>query len=100
MKTKAFSLCAAILAAALAGADAAAAEPVFYPNQDEYAIGVRGYGLDEDTRIIGWQLTENFYFGRRKGEIDDFGFVLKRGDTQYSFTEHGIGWRHSFSLLH
>ena len=67
-------------------------------NQNEYAIGVRGYGLDEDTRVIGWQLGNNFYFGRRQGENDDFGFVYKDGNTQYSFTEHGIGWRHSFSF--
>ena len=98
MKTNTLFLLATILVTTLAGADAAAAEPRFDLDQDEYAVGVRGYGLDEDTRVIGWQLTEDLYFGRRQGEVDDFGFVLKRGDTQYSFTEHGIGWRHSFSF--
>lgn len=97
MKTNALRV-VIVLATALAGANVTAAEPDFYLNQDEYAVGVQRYGLDEDTRVIGWQLTENFYFGRRQGELDDFGFILKHGDTQYSFTEHGIGWRHSFSL--
>jgi hypothetical protein len=96
MKTNAVLLCATCFAAA--SPEVSAAEPRFDLNQNEYAIGVRGYGLDEDTRVIGWQLTNNFYFGRRQGENDDFGFVFKKGDTQYSFTEHGIGWRHSFSL--
>jgi hypothetical protein len=96
MKANAALLCATCFAAAPTSANAA--EPRFDLNQNEYAIGVRGYGLDEDTRVIGWQLTNNFYFGRRQGRNDDFGFVFKKGDTQYSFTEHGIGWRHSFSL--
>jgi len=94
MKPNAVLLCATCFAAAPSGA----AEPRWDLNQNEYAVGVRGYGLDEDTRVIGWQLTNNFYFGRRQGQNDDFGFVFKQGDTQYSFTEHGIGWRHSFSL--
>jgi hypothetical protein len=99
MKTNAVLLCLT-LSASLAAANARADEPRFDLDQDEYAVGVRGYGLDEDTRVIGWQLTDGIYFGRRQGEIDDFGFVFQRGDTQYSVTEHGIGWRRSISLLH
>jgi hypothetical protein len=96
MKANAVLVCAACFAASPMSANAA--EPRFDLNQNEYAVGVRGYGLDEDTRVIGWQLGNNFYFGRRQGENDDFGFVFKDGDTQYSFTEHGIGWRRSFSF--
>ncbi len=96
MNTNAIVLCCTLLAAI----PAAAAEPRFDLSQDEYAVGVRHFGVDEDTRIIGWQLADGIYFGRRQGEIDDFGFVLKRGDTQYSFTEHGIGWHRSISLFH
>ena len=96
MKSNAVLLCATCFAAAPTGASAA--EPRFDLNQIEYAAGVHGYGLDEDTRVIGWQLTDKLYFGRRQGQNDDFGIVFKQGDTQYSFTEHGIGWRHSFSL--
>jgi hypothetical protein len=66
---------------------------------EEYAAGVREHGLDEDTRVIGWQIRDNMYFGRRRGEIDDFGFVFQFGDTQLSLTEDGIGWRKSISLL-
>ena len=66
---------------------------------EEYLAGVRQHGLDEDTRVVGWQIGENLYFGRRRGDIDDFGFVLQHGDTQYSLTEEGIGWRKTFSLF-
>ena len=96
MKLNRVLLCATCFAAGPTGA--IADEPYWDLNQNEYAVGVRGYGLDEDTRVIGWQLGNNFYFGRRKGENDDFGFVFKDGNTQYSLTEHGIGWRHSFSF--
>jgi hypothetical protein len=96
MKTNVVLLCSTLLASI----PAAAGEPRFDLSQEEYAVGVHRYGVDEDTRIFGWQLTDGLYFGRRQGEIDDFGFVLQRGDTQYSFTEHGIGWRKSISLFH
>lgn len=68
-------------------------------DQEEFTAGVREHGLDEDTRVVGWQITDDLYFGRRRGDIDDFGFVLQRGDTQFSFTEEGIGWRKSISLF-
>jgi hypothetical protein len=66
---------------------------------DEYTAGVREHGLDEETRVLGWRLRDDLYFGRRHGDIDDFGFVFQRGDVQYSLTEDGIGVRKSISLL-
>jgi hypothetical protein len=94
MKTFNFGLCFLLVGAASASAD----DDRFALNQEEFPIGVHRYGVDEDTRVIGWQIRDDLYFGRRQGEIDDFGFVFKQGATQYSFTQHGIGWRHSFSL--
>jgi hypothetical protein len=94
MKTICLGLCICFFGAASACAD----EDRFLLNQEEYLIGVHRYGVDEDTRVIGWQIRDDLYFGRRQGEIDDFGFVFKRGTTQYSLTQHGIGWRHAFKL--
>jgi len=93
-----------LLALCCTSGAAQAGEPLelyqpFALGEKEYTAGVRLHGLDEDTRVVGWKLSDNLYFGRRKGEIDDFGFVLTRGDTQYSLTEDGIGWRKSVSLF-
>ena len=63
------------------------------PTVKEYAAGVRRHDLDEDTRLVGWRLDDRWYFGRRKGDEDGFGFVWQRGDTQLSITTEGIGWR-------
>jgi hypothetical protein len=93
MKRFVFSLCL-VFGAAGARAD----DKRFAFNQEEYVAGVHRYGVTDDTRIIGWQISDDLYFGRRQGEVDDFGFVFKHGATQYSFTQHGIGWRHAFTL--
>jgi len=91
---------AALLAAALLAPNAVIAkEPItFVLDSTEYAAGVRPHGLDADTQVLGWKLGEELYFGRRHGDVDDFGFVIKRGDDQFSFTQKGIGWRRSLSL--
>jgi len=89
----------AVFLGVVVGSNLAQADEPFDLDEKEYAAGVRLHGIDEDTRVVGWKLSDNLYFGRRKGEIDDFGFVLTRGDTQYSLTEDGVGWRKSISLL-
>ena len=94
MKTCNWSLWVLLLGAATASAD----DDAFTLNQEEFPIGVHRYGVDENTRVIGWQIRDDLYFGRRQGKGKDFGFVFKRGNSQYSFTQNGIGWRHSFSL--
>jgi hypothetical protein len=101
------SVRAALLVAALLASSAGVAkepplvvQPVFVLDANEYAAGVREHGLDADTRMLGWQLGDTVYFGRRHGVIDDFGFVVKRGDDQFSFTQKGIGWHRSLSFQH
>ena len=75
-------------------------KPIFVLDANEYVAGVREHGLDADTRMLGWQLGDEVYFGRRHGVIDDFGFVVKRGVDQFSFTQKGIGWHRSLSFQH
>jgi hypothetical protein len=98
-KTTFLGRASAVLLGLLFGAPLAQADDPFDLDEKEYTAGVRLHGIDEDTRIVGWKLSDNLYFGRRKGGIDDFGFILTRGDTQYSFTEDGIGWKKSISLF-
>jgi hypothetical protein len=92
--------CAALvlLSACLVTPSVRAGDDAFNLDIEEYAAGVREHGLDDDTRVLGWQIHDHVYFGRRRGEIDDFGFVFKFGDTQISLTEDGIGWRRSISI--
>jgi len=77
---------------------ASEAHPAFVFDTGRFAIGVLDRDVDHATRMVGWQLNENLYFGRRRGDIDDFGFVWRTGDTQWSFTEDGIGWKRTVSL--
>lgn len=98
MKNTAWKLSVAIVLG-LACAGAHADRDPFDLDVDEYTAGVREHGLDEETRVLGWRLRDDLYFGRRHGDIDDFGFVFQRGDMQYSITEDGIGVRKSISLL-
>ena len=101
------SVRAVLLAATLLASSAVAAkepalvvQPAFVLDANEYVAGVREHGLDADTRMLGWQLGDEVYFGRRHGGIDDFGFVVKHGDDQFSFTQKGIGWHRSLSFGH
>jgi len=96
---------AALLVATLVVADGVVAkepslvlEPAFVLDPTEYPAGVRPHRLAADTQMLGWQLSDAVYFGRRHGQIDDFGFVVKRGDDQFSFTQKGIGWHRNLSF--
>jgi hypothetical protein len=64
----------------------------------EYGAGVRRHDLDGQTRVIGWRLNDRWYFGRRKGDDSDaLGLIWQKGDTQFSISPEGIGWRYQFS---
>jgi len=64
----------------------------------EYAAGVRRHELDGQTRLLGWRLNERWYLGRRKGDDSDaLGLIWQKGDTQFSISPEGIGWRYQFS---
>lgn len=78
---------------------AAAEEAPFDFGSQRYVAGVLEQDVDHATHLTGWRLSDGVYFGRRSGDTDDFGFVVHDGDTQWSLTEAGIGWRRAISLL-
>lgn len=86
-------------AAVLMPPGAFAADDEFKFDAQRYAAGVTELDVDHVTRMTGWRLSEHVYFGRRSGDVDDFGFVLHDGDTQWSFTQDGIGWRRAVTLF-
>ena len=70
------------------------------PAHAEYALGVRRFRLEDGAaRLVGWQLAEHWYFGKRRGDDDGFGLVWQGKTTQVAITDEGINWRHRFSLM-
>ena len=71
------------------------------PAHADYALGVRRFRLEDGAaRLVGWKLTEHWYFGKRRGDDDGFGLVWQGETTQVAITDEGINWRHRFSLMH
>lgn len=70
------------------------------PAHADYALGVRRFRLEDGAaRLVGWQLAEHWYFGKRRGDDDGFGLVWQGETTQIAITDEGINWRHRFSLM-
>ncbi len=88
-----------MLGAAMATLAHAEERDAFAFGAQRFVGGVLDQDVDHATRVVGWKLSDRVFFGRRSGDIDDFGFVLHDGDTQWSFTESGLGWRRSVSLF-
>ena len=95
-------ICLSLLTGCLS-APARAAEPTFdetrlhVDEMKEYGAGVRRHQLDEQTRLLGWRLNDRWYFGRRKGDdADALGLIWQNGNTQFSLSPEGIGWRRQF----
>lgn len=92
-------VCAVFGVVLLMPAGAHSADDEFKFDAQRYAAGVTELDVDHVTRMTGWRLSDRVYFGRRSGDVDDFGFVLHDGDTQWSFTQDGIGWRRAVTLF-
>lgn len=71
-------------------ADPPSLKPV---DAEEYVFEIHKYRLDSQTKLIGWRIRDDVYFGRRSADDHDFGFIWQTGDTQLSLTSEGIGWR-------
>ena len=70
------------------------------PTHADYALGVRKFRLEDGaSRLVGWQLAEHWYFGKRRGDDDGFGLVWQGESTQVAFTDEGINWRRRVSLM-
>lgn len=90
-------LAAAAFAVSLpaAAADNIAASSIELDTYDsfkkEYALGVRQHRLNAGQRVVGWQLSEHWYFGKNRGDDDGFGFIWQSSaSTQVAFTNEGV----------
>ncbi len=64
---------------------------------EEYLLSVRRHELNDFSRVIGWQVAGNIYFGRQQGDEDAFGFLWQRPGSQISLTNKGLGWHKRLS---
>lgn len=56
-----------------------------------YPLGVNRYALNHATRLTGWQVGEDLYFGRAKGEDSGIALVWqRRWNQQVSLSNDGI----------
>ena len=92
----------ALLAAFVSGSAAAEEHgaAAFQLDHADYAMGVRKFRLEDgDSKVVGWQLGQRWYFGRWKGDDKGVGFVWQGEMTQVAITDAGINWRRRVSLF-
>ena len=67
-------------------------ENSFSLETEEYMLAIRRHELSDFSRVIGWQVRENVFFGRQQGDEDAFGFLWQRTGSQISLTNKGLSW--------
>lgn len=73
-----------------APAAAAGSPPPQWHLGKRYALGVVRYQLDHDTRLMGWQLSDRWYFGRQKGLDSGLTLVWQQSANQVSLSKDGL----------
>ena len=58
--------------------------------QPDYGLGVYRHALGFRSEVIGWQLSDRWYFGRKRGGGSDYGFVWQNEENQLLLTRDGI----------
>ena len=57
----------------------------------DYALGINRFAVDPHTEILGWQLSDRWFFGRQDGLDSGLTFVWQRNsDEQVSVSKDGI----------
>ena len=56
----------------------------------DYALGVKKFHLDHETRIIGWRMSKSVYFGQQKGEDSGLTLVWQQEQNQVSLSKDGL----------
>jgi hypothetical protein len=79
-----------LIAASSAQAIPAGNPPPQWSLSKRYALGVVRYQLDHDTRLMGWQLSDRWYFGRQKGLDSGLTLVWQRSANQVSLSKDGL----------
>lgn len=55
-----------------------------------YVLGLDRFDLDEHTEILGWQITDSWYFGRQDGEDSGLTLVWQSDENQVSLSKDGV----------
>lgn len=54
-------------------------------------MGADSFRLDGGTRVVGWQVRDGLYFGKRKGELKGVALIWqRRANQQISLSEKGL----------
>ena len=56
----------------------------------EYALGINRFDLDSHTEILGWQISDSFYFGRQDGVDSGLTLVWQQRANQVSLSKDGL----------
>ena len=52
--------------------------------------GIEQHELDHKTRVTGWKVARNWYFGRQRGDDSGLTLVWQRKKNQLSVSKDGI----------
>ena len=56
----------------------------------DYALGIGRFDLDSHTEILGWQISNSWYFGRQDGLDSGLTLVWQRSANQVSLSKDGL----------
>jgi hypothetical protein len=68
-------------------------DPYDFAFKKEYSLGVRRHNLTSAQRVVGWQLSDHWYFGKHRGDDDGFGLIWQTNATQVALTNEGVVFR-------
>ncbi len=55
-----------------------------------YALGVGRFDIDHHTEIIGWRISDTWYFGRQDGLDSGLTLVWQQEENQVSVSKDGV----------
>ncbi len=55
-----------------------------------YAMGVHRFNLDTHTELIGWRISNAWYFGRQDGLDSGLTLVWQKSENQLSLSKDGV----------
>lgn len=56
----------------------------------EYTLGLARFDLDTHTEILGWQVSDQWYFGRQDGADSGLTLVWQEAENQVSLSKDGL----------
>ncbi len=56
----------------------------------EYVLGIDRFDIDSHTEILGWQISDSFYFGRQDGMDSGLTLVWQQRANQVSLSKDGL----------